>query len=152
MKLIPISGKRGEDKFCIVDDEDYEKVSKYRWCLTTDGRPHTNAGKKGYFYLYHLILERKAGFVIDHANNDPLDNTRKNLRYATYSENNVNRESRRSNRFRGVYPNHDRWMAQIKSKKVFYYLGTSDTPEEAAKAYNESAKELHGEFARLNRL
>jgi hypothetical protein len=30
------------------------------------------------------------------------------------------------------------------------HLGSFDNPEDAARAYDKKAKELHGEFARLN--
>ncbi|KAK1408878.1 hypothetical protein QVD17_40994 [Tagetes erecta] len=45
-----------------------------------------------------------------------------------------------------------RWVAEIKdsSQKVRLWLGTYDTPEEAARAYDEAARTLRGENARTN--
>ncbi|KAF5801164.1 putative transcription factor AP2-EREBP family [Helianthus annuus] len=45
-----------------------------------------------------------------------------------------------------------RWVAEIKdsSQKVRLWLGTYDTPEEAARAYDEAARALRGENARTN--
>lgn len=45
-----------------------------------------------------------------------------------------------------------RWVAEIKdsSQRVRLWLGTFDTPEEAARAYNEAARALRGENARTN--
>ncbi|MFS7932538.1 putative transcription factor AP2-EREBP family [Helianthus anomalus] len=45
-----------------------------------------------------------------------------------------------------------RWVAEIKdsSQKVRLWLGTYDTPEEAAQAYDEAARALRGEHTRTN--
>ncbi|XP_071699498.1 uncharacterized protein [Rutidosis leptorrhynchoides] len=45
-----------------------------------------------------------------------------------------------------------RWVAEIKdsSQKVRLWLGTYDTPEEAARAYDEAARALRGDNARTN--
>ncbi|XP_015081483.1 ethylene-responsive transcription factor ERF010-like [Solanum pennellii] len=45
-----------------------------------------------------------------------------------------------------------RWVAEIKdsSQRVRLWLGTYDTPEEAAHAYDEAARALRGENARTN--
>ncbi|KAJ7962305.1 Ethylene-responsive transcription factor [Quillaja saponaria] len=45
-----------------------------------------------------------------------------------------------------------RWVAEIKdsSQHVRLWLGTYDTPEEAARAYDEAARALRGENARTN--
>ncbi|XP_021904501.1 dehydration-responsive element-binding protein 2C-like [Carica papaya] len=45
-----------------------------------------------------------------------------------------------------------RWVAEIKdsTQRVRLWLGTYDTPEEAARAYDEAARALRGENARTN--
>ncbi|XP_038971177.1 ethylene-responsive transcription factor ERF043-like [Phoenix dactylifera] len=45
-----------------------------------------------------------------------------------------------------------RWVAEIKdsSQRLRLWLGTFDTPEEAARAYDEAARALRGENARTN--
>ncbi|KAL1818551.1 hypothetical protein ACET3Z_013420 [Daucus carota] len=45
-----------------------------------------------------------------------------------------------------------RWVAEIKdsSQRVRLWLGTYDSPEEAARAYDEAARALRGENARTN--
>ena len=53
-------------------------------------------------------------------------------------------------RFKGVYPDGDKWYAMIKHQGVTYYLGTFDDEVEAAKARDRKAYELEGEYAYLN--
>lgn len=44
-----------------------------------------------------------------------------------------------------------KYLAQITNgNKGARYIGTFRTEEDAAKAYDKVAKEIHGEFARLN--
>ena len=53
--------------------------------------------------------------------------------------------------YRGVYQQKNgRWSAQLASMGRRISAGTYDTEEEAAKAYDDAAKSLHGEYARLN--
>jgi len=52
--------------------------------------------------------------------------------------------------FRGVCRNKDRWSARITRDGKHVHLGTYDTKEDAARAYDEAARRLHGEFARFN--
>jgi len=55
--------------------------------------------------------------------------------------------------YRGVMRNDsvvERWSARIEFRKHGISLGSFDTPEEAARAYDQKAIELFGEFAQLN--
>jgi hypothetical protein len=91
--------------------------------------------------------------LVDHINGDGLDNRRVNLREATRAENNRNRGLNRNNRsgYKGVAPTKSgRWSARIKAHGTDRSLGTFATAEAAARAYDDAARELFGEFARPN--
>jgi len=57
-----------------------------------------------------------------------------------------------SSMYKGVswFKRTKRWMAYIKINQKRYYLGYFDIEEDAAKAYDVSAIERFGEFAKLN--
>lgn len=54
--------------------------------------------------------------------------------------------------FRGVswHKGRKKWIARIGANNIRKHLGCFDTPEEAGRAYDKGAKELHGKRARLN--
>ena len=89
--------------------------------------------------------------VIDHINGNPSDNRIANLRECSVRENCLNKRARKDSAsgIKGVYlcP-HGKWKAVITVDKNSRYLGYFDTAEEARRAYDEAAVELHGEFAR----
>lgn len=102
--------------------------------------------------LSYLLRNRE----IDHANRNPWDNRRKNLRPATRSENMMNRPGlpNTSSRFKGVYCNPGKrkvtWSASVTIQGKTYRLGTFDDEVQAAIAYNEFVADRCGEFAYLN--
>ena len=55
-------------------------------------------------------------------------------------------------KYKGVYwhKKDKRWQAQIGENKKRTYIGSYTNEMDAARAYDKKAKELHGEFARLN--
>lgn len=66
---------------------------------------------------------------------------------------NRSRQSNNTSGFIGVswFKPHGRWMARITFRGVQRFLGYYDTAEDAARARDAAAIELHGiEFARLN--
>jgi len=97
-------------------------------------------------------MQPENGFFVDHINGDGLDNRRQNLRVVTHAQNLMNqrRSAANTSGVKGVswYRKTSRWKAQIavfgKKMHIGYYL----TKEEAAAAYEEASKRLHGEFGR----
>lgn len=93
-------------------------------------------------------------FQVDHRNGVKWDNSWKNLREATPSQNRYNAGAQANNTtgYKGVFwsKRNGKFLAQIAKEKKLYYLGYFECPREAAHAYNKAAVELHGEFAVLN--
>jgi hypothetical protein len=154
MKKIPLT----QGKFALVDDEDYELVSKFKWCAW---KSHGNIfyaqrnskTKNGWRpLLMHTFLMKEKG--IDHINNIGTDNRRENLRLCNQSQNTANARKHKncSSKFKGVcwHKCANKWFAQIHEKGTEIYLGLFEKEIDAAKAYNKKALELFGEFARLN--
>lgn len=88
---------------------------------------------------------------VDHKNRIRTDNRWDNLRLATNSQNNRNRNLLKNNTsgYRGVAFNKqaNKWQAQIRYNNRRKNLGHFNTAEEASKAYMEAAVKFHGEFA-----
>jgi hypothetical protein len=157
VKEISLTGKHGIGKVALVDDEDYELVSRYRWYAKVTGpniyavassRGGTRAANRP--IRMHKLL---TGWdETDHRNGNGLDNRRFNLRPATRSQNLMNRSSGRMDKtgFKGVRFEAGKWRAAIKANGVRKHIGYFSSPELAAHAYDVVALELHGEFARLN--
>ena len=89
---------------------------------------------------------------IDHINRDKLDNRLENLRLVTSSQNAVNSGLFANNRtgYRGVCKHGRNYRARIRFMDNLICIGTFETPQQAAKAYNAKALELFGEYAYLN--
>lgn len=108
-------------------------------------------GKKNALFVHSLLTGWP---LVDHIDHDGLNNQRSNLRPATHAQNVRNGRMRNNNTsgYRGVNLQGQctRWKAKIGLNGRQIYLGLYGTAEEAARAYDEAAIELHGEFASLN--
>lgn len=107
------------------------------------------------YYLHRVIFLLHHGYMptqVDHIDLDPSNNRIENLRPATQSQNNCNKQShgRNTSGYKGVSLRRDtgRWQAVINVSKQRIHLGYFDSPESAAQAYAEAAQRYHGEFAR----
>lgn len=89
---------------------------------------------------------------VDHINGDGLDNTRNNLRAVTPAENLRNQRLRKDNTsgFKGVSRHEGRWRARVRVDGKYTHVGLFDSAEDAARAYDEAARNMHGIFARTN--
>jgi hypothetical protein len=152
-KEIPLT----QGKFAIVDDDDYERVSQFKWCYDKKGyavRGVTINGKHTTQSMHRFIMNCPPGYEVDHKNGNGLDNRKENLRICTKAENVRNNYGRSHNTsgYKGVYwhKKAKKWAAQLTTKGKNYHLGLYDNKEDAARAYNKKALELFGEFARIN--
>lgn len=156
MREIPLT----QGLVALVDDSDYEAVSQFRWYAHRQRRFNVYAKRsvadptrrqRQLGVSMHCWLLGALG--VDHINGDGLDNRRANLRVATPQQNRANCHAvEGTSLFRGVYlyKRSRRWVAQINHGGHKVWIGVFVDQEAAARAYDEHAREVFGEFAALN--
>lgn len=152
-KRIPLSGKRGEGFFVIVDDCDYKRYKDKFINLDAHGYPKIAIGKEPHT-LHRLVMDSPIGIFVDHVNHNLLDCRHSNLRLCTRAENNRNRRADiGTSKYKGVSWNKaaKKWRAQIRDGVKKIGLGYFDNEEAAAIAYDIAAIKCHKEFAYTNR-
>lgn len=145
-----------EDKFAMVDDIDYEWLTSFSWSPDSDGYAKTNIKKEDGKYttvrMHRLIMGRPEGLKVDHIDGNIRNNQRSNLRVADNRQNQWNRKPNKNSGspYKGVIL-HDyyyRVYISIDGKRTLKGSFTNEVA--AANCYNYHAKNLFGEFARLN--
>lgn len=137
--------------YTLVDNNDYENVSKYRWHLSNSGYVKAQVNKKTTFLSHFIFGKPKHRHVIDHKNNNPLDNRRCNLQEATYSQNAQNKKKttkETSSIYIGVCFTKNKWKACSSGK----HLGTFESEYEAAVVYDKYVYIKYGKDASTNSL
>lgn len=159
VKEVPLT----QGKVALIDDEDYETVIARR-CYARKQRNvwyaettiwSDSRGRYVTVKLHTLLMgPPEDGKSVDHVDGDGLNNQRRNLRWATRSEQRANSATCRTSRsgFKGVYWEHRRqhWCSRLTVNNVVHYLGSYANVEDAARAYDTRAREIFGEFARPN--
>ena len=81
-----------QNQVALIDDEDYELVSQYKWCarwspgmrsyyaVTNIRKPD---GKRIHLQMHRLITNAQKGEVVDHISHNTLDNRKSELRLCT---------------------------------------------------------------------
>jgi hypothetical protein len=142
------------EKF-IFDLEDYDKISKFCWCIGSKGYFLTHDYNNNYktLRLHRLIMNvSDVKLQVDHINHDISDNRKIDLRIVSNGQNSQNRGLRKCNTsgVTGVYfykPN-KKWSARINiSSYQEKNLGYFDTFEDAVKARKEAEDKYYGEYA-----
>jgi len=152
-----------QGQFALVDAEDFERVSKYKWTAEWSKdiksyyafRSSFINGKQKMIRMHRFILNVPKGMYVDHINHNTLDNRKSNLRVCSNKQNVRNQKlnSKNSTGFKGVHKTHSKKVqAKIHVSGKTIYLGCFSNPKEAAIAYNKAAKKYFGKFALLNKI
>lgn len=139
-----------------MDEEDLHLLGKWKWHI--DGRGYvrrctSSKGKDVEIHIHKLIMKPRIGQIVDHINGDKLDNTRKNLRLCSVTENLRNRRKQgklSSSKYKGVtfHKQANRWQVYVQGK----YCGLFPSEKMAAQRYNDVAAKVFGDFAKLNKI
>ena len=134
----------------VIDTEDIPKIKKYKWRMTNG---YIKSGEEN-LQMSRIIMNPPNNMEVDHIDRNPLNNQKSNLRICTRSQNQMNTRSKLNgtSKYKGVHWNTRRkvWIAKIKINSATHQIGQFKSEIEAARAYNERAIELFGEFAKLN--
>lgn len=146
----------------LVDDDDFEWLSKFKWCVAGPGYARRR-GKKSdgeregkNIYMHREIMGLVDGdrIEVDHIDRNKANNQRSNLRVCTHSQNHCNIGARSHNRsgFKGVSYSKAKgwWIATVSKDGAHKRFAGFKTPEAAYAKYCEEAKRLHGEFANVS--
>jgi len=128
--------KLTQGKFALVDNEDYEWLNNFKWCLYSNlyaKRGHTV--KKGVYktlLMHREILEKHQikipkNLQVDHKNHNGLDNRKINLRLVTKTQNQFNsvKQVNNTSGYKGVSwdKNRNKWSSAIMIEGKFIHLG-----------------------------
>ncbi len=122
--------------YALVDSEDYEWLSEYKWRIHPAGYAMVaGGGQRRYMHRMILGLSPGDGLQADHINRNPLDNRSLNLRVVTHGQNQQNRAPKEaSSIYRGVSRRGSRWVAQVQANGKNHFFGYWDNEFDAAMA------------------
>ena len=149
-----------QGQFAVVDDDDFEWLNQYEWYAVKEDRSYYAARtiyEKGRVIQRQMQMEILGGVngvdLVDHKNHNGLHNYRSNIRFCTFQQNLMNHKPKKlTSNFKGVHWSNrsKKWASSIGFNYKTIHIGYFNSEEDAARAYDTKAKELHGEFAYLN--
>ena len=148
----------------IISASDYSRVSQFKWHLQPRKTKRKDGSVKLGYYASGMVFGKStllhrfilgiydSKIQVDHRDLDGLNCCRSNLRIATPSQNQANQICHNPTGFKGVHKNPDRetYRVSIGYKGKNIIIGCFRNPVAGALAYDEKARELFGDFARLN--
>ena len=146
MKDIPLT----HGKSALVDDEDFERVNKYKWYPNTRKNTFYAYGRINgvVIHMHRFILGlTKREEQVDHENHNGLDNRRCNLNIVSHSFNLIQRKKRIAptvSKYKGVSYHKNRtkpWLAKLGRNN---YCGYYTNEVDAAIARDEMLINIYG--------
>ena len=152
--IIPIVDKKSEVVLHVtVSDDQWHRCMKHSWCKNPNDY-FTSFIDGKITRLNKFIINAAEDELADHIDKNKLNNTTENLRAIDQTVNNHNKIKKigASSQYIGVSKGKksNKWKSEITKDGVRYNIGAFDSEIECAKKYNEKAKELYGEHAKLN--
>jgi hypothetical protein len=125
-----------QDAIVTISKDDYNKI-KYHNCHISKGYVCTTKNIR----LHRFLMdETNPKVIIDHIDNNPLNNTRQNLRRSDLQKNSQNRKKStgKSSKNIGVSfsKNRHKWQSHVFHQGKNYSIGYYDDEEEAGKAHD----------------
>lgn len=126
----------------IIDEADYPFVKKLGLTIVRrENLKHVAINTKPFYkkYLHRVLLGvTDPNIIVDHKDNNGLNNRRLNLRKTDKTGNALNMSSHRDKKSglpKGVFKERDGFCAQVQINYICWYLGHFKTIEEAETAY-----------------
>jgi len=159
-----------QGKVAIVDDDDYEWLSQWKWyaykgalswyaARNVQRERGTQRQIRITMHRQILGLKQDDGKETDHINNKGVDNRRANIRICTHQQNSSNKKKRSwhkgtlpTSQYKGVCwsKSNQKWHSQLVINGKHAHLGFYNDEIEAAKAYNDEAIRRFDNFAQIN--
>lgn len=142
---IKIYSRKDDSLFAVIDKEDLDKVSKYRWNINKDGYAFSRKSRKEHpekkqviikLHRFVLGLGKNPEIIVDHIDGDTLNNSKDNLRIVTTSQNQMNCKTSIRNKInvKGVSYHKGAYRACIWIDGKSKHLGRFATIEEAKRS------------------
>lgn len=147
--------------FALVDEEDHARIASHSWYAwhhhgtSYAARMTAREGRRICILMHREVMDAQPGSQVDHSDGNGLNNQRSNLRFCTPSENRYNQGRQRNNSsgLKGVSWNKklQKWEVYINKDRKRTRLGFFADKNDAMRAYDKAAAEMHGDFARPNK-
>ena len=153
------------DKVIMVSDEDYDLVNQHHWWIYTNGRNSFNFyatawinKKETKMHRFIMDLREGDGKEIIHRDGNSLNNQQDNIQIANRVEIGGNCFARHRGTSKGAHfvKRLKKWRVEVKEynevlqRKVNKHIGYFNTKEEALSVYDNIARKMYREYARLN--
>lgn len=138
-------------EYAIIDFEDAIRMMRYTYYTDSYGYALCKIKNQK---MHHMVLGQAEDLVVDHINNNRLDNRKSNLRFATRSQNSQNKAKPKgcTSQYKGVCLKKNKWTSRVGIDGKRIYLGDYDHEIDAAKMYDVHIVYHHGINAKTNNL
>lgn len=145
--------KRRVKKFFVFFDEgDLELFNSHTWNVSIKGKNKylSTDIKRQKKYFHRMVMKEPKNRIVDHIDNNGLNNRRNNLRIVTHQQNlmNMGKKSRGASfdKSRGL------WASRICFNYKTFNLGRFKYKKDALEAYNVASLKIFKEYGKVNKI